>query len=791
MFAIMTAPRFCLLSLIIFTATWCGLCAEKTPSLRAVPTFENCSLYLENCALTPGQVRAQYQRIGDSEWLDAHPLSVSTDNPTPRGSLFLLSPATDYAARCVDEAGKIIAETTFTTWSEEVPLRKTVKLRELNPGGGPLLIEEGGTAEGWVRYVGEPGYVLDGGDKDVEALLIDGLSHIILENITITGGRRHGIRLLNANDIRIINCEISGFGRVGEQDLARGGKYYEPGQSRAINWDAGVYVDLCSNVVIERTYIHDPRSRANSWHYSHPEGPNAVFVRGKGGLVFRYNDFPGSDARRWNDVIESYGNGKADGGFPADSDVYGNYMAFANDDGIEIDGGQMNVRVYGNRIEGTLCGISTAANLVGPSYIFENLIAYLGDERGAVGSAVKNGGGSSYSKGVSYFYHNTFFGEGRGIAGVGFGSDKNRTLFHGVSRNNVLALSSEGILVDHVTPYCDFASDLFSTPAATAGSGLIAGNPATAVNGIIDGAIFVAPQRGNFTLAAGSAGKAAAVAVAGFGAKNSQARDMGVDPARALPWRRAGLSADRSQIMLAATLGDDKYESASVVLSLADGEEERGFRVRLNEAYGWLKVSPQEGRIKPGEQLRLAIEFDRAALKTHKDWRGLLPGALIIRLDSGDSVPVTVYARVEEHGYNQTLEAEACEGAQEFKLVEETAARGGKALWLEKGNLKEPEGKALVAEFNVPATGRYFLRLRTRSPRPPELHDSLYIGFNEEKAKRVPLTPTPVWNWTHIWGAERHFQLEAGVNRIHILPREGAFIDAVSLSSIPLLPGEE
>ena len=52
------------------------------------------------------------------------------------------------------------------------------------------------------------------------------------------------------------------------------------------------------------------------------------------------------ESYRWNDAIEGGGNFHVDGGFNRDADIYGNLMCFANDDAVEIDGGQTNVRVF-------------------------------------------------------------------------------------------------------------------------------------------------------------------------------------------------------------------------------------------------------------------------------------------------------------------------------------------------------------------------------------------------------------------------------------------------------------
>ena len=62
--------------------------------------------------------------------------------------------------------------------------------------------------------------------------------------------------------------------------------------------------------------------------------------------VIRYNEFIGSDAHRFNDAVEGWGNFHPRGGFNQDAEIYGNFMIFCNDDNIELDVGQQNVLCF-------------------------------------------------------------------------------------------------------------------------------------------------------------------------------------------------------------------------------------------------------------------------------------------------------------------------------------------------------------------------------------------------------------------------------------------------------------
>ena len=90
-------------------------------------------------------------------------------------------------------------------------------------------------------------------------------------------------------------------------------------------------------------------------------------------MIVRNNRLYGSDTNRFNDVIEGRQNSWRNGGFVRDSAIYGNYLAFANDDLVELDGGQRNVLFYNNELTQGYTGISVAPNRLGPNYIFPEI----------------------------------------------------------------------------------------------------------------------------------------------------------------------------------------------------------------------------------------------------------------------------------------------------------------------------------------------------------------------------------------------------------------------------------
>ncbi|HJN16457.1 MAG TPA: right-handed parallel beta-helix repeat-containing protein, partial [Armatimonadota bacterium] len=369
-----------------------------------VPLFNTCSIYFTSPKLDV--LRVLYRRKGD-DWLKAFPPAYFEEDSMYRGSVVDLDEDTSYELKLTDGAGEILAQTDFATWSSDVPIAKTVVLDEDN-FNGHLTITGSGTPEGWIRYTARQGFALRN-DREGPLIELREASYVLLEGLVLRGGLQDAISVKKCEHVRIVNCDIAGWGRIGTQRFDRDGKFYTK-EGSAINWDSAILISKSTGTVVERCYIHDPVSTANSWYCSHPAGPQAVGIDKPQSTVLRYNDFIGSDLHRWNDAVEGAGNFHVDGGFNRDADIYGNLMCFANDDALEIDGGQTNVRVFLNKFEGCLCGVSIQGCMSSPSYVFRNLLVNMGDERGIGGQTIKTSSHSNGKSAVSFIFNNTCSG---------------------------------------------------------------------------------------------------------------------------------------------------------------------------------------------------------------------------------------------------------------------------------------------------------------------------------------------------------------------------------------------
>ena len=146
-----------------------------------------------------------------------------------------------------------------------------------------------------------------------------------------------------------------------------------------MDMDAGVRA-VCTKawqmerIIVQRNRIHHPRYGANSWSWGHPAGPQAITYSHCGGNhVIRYNEIYSEDQHYFNDAIGGEDNFSAIGFPNADTDIYGNRISHAWDDGIEAEGGNRNVRIWGNYLDLTATGVASTVTHFGPLYVFRNV----------------------------------------------------------------------------------------------------------------------------------------------------------------------------------------------------------------------------------------------------------------------------------------------------------------------------------------------------------------------------------------------------------------------------------
>jgi len=413
---------------IVFAASASGFEDTATPLINSIGLV----IYGQDEESTAA---VKFRADDDTYWREGLDLAWEPIYGSFAGSIVYLEANTTYhiEVTITDVDGDVVEHTFQTTTKPNTPPIDPNKIYYLSEiySGGQLDLEAlniEGSADGYAKIIGD-GPVIEAGSDVLAAVDIGNNSYIMLENLTVKGGQRYGIFAKKAHHIWIKGCNVSEYGREAV-DIRNGKAYSSPTSNSPINYDSGIYLERSGIAVIEECEVHSPNLGANNWSVGHPKGANALQVWAyhdsdayRGEFIVRNNRFYGTANHRFNDVIEGRMNTERRGGFVRNSAIYGNYIAYANDDLIEIDGGQQNVLVYNNELTQGYVGISIAPNLIGPSYLFHNYIHDLGDDRGKEWTAIKAGGLLSKPAGKTYVIENYINTDRNGIAGSSVAGD--------------------------------------------------------------------------------------------------------------------------------------------------------------------------------------------------------------------------------------------------------------------------------------------------------------------------------------------------------------------------------
>lgn len=606
--------------------------------LYLVPTFESISYYIDVPGETTG-CTVYYRKKGDSEWRKAYAPTYDSGSVQYRGSIVYCSEDTEYEVKAEltgPGAGEKYAET--KTWTQNVPIGRTIGLSEIYSGEGPLsLIDLKGTADSWIKIVpDEKCDTINGTKNFYQALMMYDCEYVILEGLKVRGGATNCINLQGkCKDVRIINCDIAHWGNEGIQDLNNGGFYW---RGIKANYYAGIYICEATNTVVERCYIHDSDTRSNAWNgatYSsiHPAGSTAICQNAIKGTVVRYNDLIGSDKYRYNDVMEGRNNNGRDfSSTGSDSDIYGNMMAFSQDDAIELDGGQMNVRFYRNRIENTYVGISTAPNRMGPSYLFNNLLINMGSSYlHQAGTGLKAGGG--YEGGIIgmlHFFNNAVHTSGAPLANINYSSSRE---YHSITRNNVFVREGSTSSVMSNT----FANELDDNDYD-----LIAGSfnvkEGDESHAVVGTPIYKNYEEGDVHMTPESPGYGAGQYIDNFAEYENP--NMGVYPSseydkKHMPYRPIDMYVDTpiKQVL--------DLEEREITVHVGDIGEGHTYSLVKNDDYKWLEIISEAGLtdvpLKPNTDIKFKIKGDLS-----KSEFEVGRATILFRLENGFSVPISV-----------------------------------------------------------------------------------------------------------------------------------------------------
>ncbi len=646
---------------------------SKPGEIALVPTYENIGVYCDYEEDIDGaESDVFYREKGSTEWIQAYDLFADKRLNQFRGSIVGLTPGKNYEVKLSVKGKKnadYIAETTM--WSDEVPIAKEYKLNELydkNDMEGCLSIQYlKGSPDGWIKIKGTDGDNLIEASKNVnEAVWLSNCEYVILEDLIVKGGYKHGIRITNSSEnIRITNCDISEYGipTVLHPDSKMYCDY--TGSEHTPNQNSGVRIEDVGCITVEKCYIHDPSTQTNSWAYGHPAGANAVSQRAKERVIIRNNDFIGSEYWRWNDVVEAFYNDERTGGPAKDCDIYGNVMITGQDDSIEIEGGEQNTRVYNNLMGASLCGISSLPMTIGPAYIFRNVWHTQGTENNGTGAVSKAGGGNYKVQtnpldpdgmwgGCLYYFNNTMYTKGNGLGIIytyNHMDTENQGLFKApyITRNNIIATSVDQIsLASHYDPtLVDFDYDLLVKMDTDKESTTNTYDAETQEkHKVVADPKFTNIKDGIWTLSAESPaidkGEDLYEFTKGFGgsAPDIGAMEYGADPI--FPVRDVNVKADKWFV----TLTPENLNTTIELSLINDGEPQKVKLLETEFDKNWLKVTDENGNteftISKDKPVKINVSADPETLYKYGQMYKKARVGLVFKMENGHSIPVQI-----------------------------------------------------------------------------------------------------------------------------------------------------
>ncbi|MFT3784416.1 MAG: right-handed parallel beta-helix repeat-containing protein [Nibricoccus sp.] len=421
----------------------------SNPAVVVTATYECLGLVWR----TPdqGEYQLSYQIDGKDAWHPVLPLVYDARDGEYRGSIVGLKADTAYRVKL--KAGEREAVVEARTRSDRFPIGETTAL----PAGDStktVEITKSGTAQGYhlVTPPAQTRSTIDVYGRANYNIVVDA-DYVIVRGVEARNAAIHSI-LIKAghHDVVIEDCHLIGWGRIGGPVTF--------GAADGDN-DSGIYAERgCGNLTLQRNLIERPRGASNDWETGHPSGPQGIsVVESTGGNVIRYNEIVSTEDHGFNDGIGGGNNFSFVGNMHRDSDIYGNFVRGCWDDAIECEGGNLNVRIWGNYLDRFYNGIATACTSRGPLYIFRNVwaVSRRSHREPAGGAAIKTGERNEFGGGRRFVFHNTALQPG-GV-GDGFSSHPNPNC---VTRNNIFACRGRLAAKDEKTATSDFDYDYFN-----------------------------------------------------------------------------------------------------------------------------------------------------------------------------------------------------------------------------------------------------------------------------------------------------------------------------------------
>ncbi len=419
---------------------------EEMKNPYGIGTYECGGIYWKT--VEDGECTIEYKEKKGRSWHKGFPLIYDSRNGEYRGSIIKLKPDTEYKVKL--STRKLKSKLKFKTRNDQFPIGKITRISE-GESDKPIIIKESGTPGAYhlVTIPDNTRSVLNMKNVYNYGIEIDA-DYVIVRGVEIRNPKVHGILIRrNRHDIVIEQCYITFWGRIG------GPITYGNFEG---NMDSGIFAENGTwNLTIQRNLIEDPRGCSNDWRTGHPAGPQGIsIIQSKGGNIIRYNDIISTGNHGFNDAIGGSRNRSFEGNMNRDSDIHGNIIRNVWDDAIESEGGNMNVRIWGNYMHLFFNGIATASTSNGPIYMFRNVFgeSRRGEENTLGGIMFKTGDQNEFGGGRRLIFHNTAL-QPNGCYNV-IGRDANC-----MTRNNIFNVNGRLAPETEKEPGNDFDYDYF------------------------------------------------------------------------------------------------------------------------------------------------------------------------------------------------------------------------------------------------------------------------------------------------------------------------------------------
>ena len=461
-------------------------------TLTLAPAFENIGVISSFSDDDNGNNNAilEYREVGASTWtsgitmtvdrrdyLYEFPLAGEEDNnPVPnewknqwRAVIFGLQPNTEYQVRVTytdpDGVSGSPAVATVGTRNDapvsngntyyvanngadgnlgtfDAPFETITHAIDVVVPGDTIMVMPGTYYE--VNWEARPGIIIDKSGTEENYITIRSYD---LENKAVIDGQStlwFGFWLRNASYVRIQGFDLKNFdGDPGGGIVIGSDSSSGPLSQGCIIEDCtladpgGSWASACILVRYAKDYLIQHNTMTTTGIGGRAESYGVFFLGSQGGATIRENTVTTEGV--FKDAIGGVGNMRIWGGPGPNSFIYDNYAYGSWDDGLEIEGGNLNVAVWGNTTKNNSLdsgsypgasmnmGLGLTSTIVGPLYAFRNIVINHGD------AAIKLG---SNSYGNIYIYHNTIYSPQGGAGPSHFGN--NAVADNVCLRNNII-----------------------------------------------------------------------------------------------------------------------------------------------------------------------------------------------------------------------------------------------------------------------------------------------------------------------------------------------------------------